>query len=172
MAQPVRLLRGFFSAFFAVNQPVWSGFLAGWPGLPNNEEHAVWNKRLGFALSLFFQMPTEVKLTMILFAIKHTLEFGPNTLLRSLAPDFLFGGSGDEPLWQPPTRVLGDDVAKSEARSMIRGFEESKVAGLTGWEDDEFGALESVTATNVPANTDVIKSESKEEALEFPAPFN
>ena len=29
MAQQVKILRGFFSAFFSVNMSVWSGFLAG-----------------------------------------------------------------------------------------------------------------------------------------------
>jgi hypothetical protein len=31
MQQPVESLRGFFSAFFAVDQAVWAGFLAGNP---------------------------------------------------------------------------------------------------------------------------------------------
>lgn len=176
MAQPVQLLRGFFSAFFAVDQPVWSGFLGGWPGLPNNEEHAVWNKRLGFALSLFLQMPTQVKLTMVLFAIKHTFQFGPNTLLRSLGPDFLFGGSIEEPLWQAPVRTLGDDVAKTEARTMIRKFEDSKSEGLTGWEDDQFGALIQQQQTNADvASVSVAKSNvivDEKVSVDFPAPFN
>lgn len=122
MAQPVQLLRGFFMAFFSVEQPVWAGFLAGWPGLPGNENHDNWRSRLIFALKLFVQMPTDVKLAMILFAIKHTIQFGPNTLLRSLAPDFVFGSVPDDPLWQPPAATVGDEGAKTEARDMMRQF--------------------------------------------------
>ena len=126
MAQPVNLLRGFFMAFFAVEQPVWSGFLAGYPGLPNNENHEDWNKRFSFALKLFFQMPTQVKLTMIIFAIKHTFEFGPTTLLRSLSPDFIFGSVSDDPVWELPSSTIGAVEAKDEARKMMNKFTEEK----------------------------------------------
>jgi lycopene beta-cyclase len=67
MQQPVEKLRGFFSAFFAVEQPVWSGFLAGWPGLPNNKYHETWSARLSFALNLFVKMPPTVGLAMVLY---------------------------------------------------------------------------------------------------------
>jgi hypothetical protein len=37
MEQTVDKLRGFFKAFFEVDEAVWSGFLAGWPGLPGKQ---------------------------------------------------------------------------------------------------------------------------------------
>ena len=52
MAQPVESLRGFFSAFFKLETILWGGFLAGWPGLPGNEFHDSWEKRLGFGVNL------------------------------------------------------------------------------------------------------------------------
>lgn len=142
MAQSVGLLRGFFSAFFAVDQPTWAGFLAGWPGLPNSDLHDNWTKRLSFALKLFFKMPTDVKLAMIFFAIKHTLEFGPNTLLRSLLPDFLFGPSS-EVEWSPPTPLKGDVEAKNEARRMMKEFSPSGTAveRRTAGEEGEGGSV-------------------------------
>lgn len=85
MDQRVENLRGFFIAFFSLSQPVWSGnrlnclvtkpsinilherlgFLAGWPGLPNNEYHDRWDRRLRFALELFVKMPAVVAFTMV-----------------------------------------------------------------------------------------------------------
>ena len=56
-AQPVEKLRGFFDAFFQLEAAQWGGFLAGWPGLPGNEYHDSWNKRLQFGLSLFVKFP-------------------------------------------------------------------------------------------------------------------
>ena len=58
-------LRGFFSAFFQLETILWGGFLAGWPGLPGNEFHDAWNKRLGFALKLFAFMPNPVRAAMM-----------------------------------------------------------------------------------------------------------
>lgn len=134
MAQEVDSLRGFFSAFFAVDQKVWSGFLAGWPGLPNNDCHDRWNKRLSFAFNLFFEMPTSVRIAMILFAISHTFTYGPNTLLRSLAPPFIFGEGPKPPSWTdykvPANQVIGDEDAKKEARRMIAAFVPSLEEGV------------------------------------------
>lgn len=128
MAQPVQKLRGFFMAFFSVEQPIWAGFLAGYPGLPGNENHETWNGRIMFAMKFFFELETEVKITMILFAIKHTLEFGPSTLLRSLLPDFPFWPVEDEPLWQPPPVTVGAVEAKNEARKMMIEFANEQAA--------------------------------------------
>ena len=119
MLQNVKILRGFFSAFFALPQLMWSGFLAGWPGLPGNEYHYTWDKRLVFALNLFFKMPTEVQITLILFTIKFTIQYGPNVLLRSVVP-YLFGSGPAEP--KLPIAPLGDIEAKEEARRLMKVF--------------------------------------------------
>eukprot|EP00595_Chromulina_sp_UTEXLB2642_P000591 CAMPEP_0196766672 /NCGR_PEP_ID=MMETSP1095-20130614/28448_1 /TAXON_ID=96789 ORGANISM="Chromulina nebulosa, Strain UTEXLB2642" /NCGR_SAMPLE_ID=MMETSP1095 /ASSEMBLY_ACC=CAM_ASM_000446 /LENGTH=312 /DNA_ID=CAMNT_0042130047 /DNA_START=682 /DNA_END=1616 /DNA_ORIENTATION=- len=126
MEQYVENLRGFFIAFFAIKQPIWSGFLAGYPGLPNNHHHDSWLSRLNFALSMFFQMPWSVRIAMILFSITHTIQYGPNTLLRSLTPSNLFG-DGPEDVNIQLDSVLGDNEAKQEARSMISQFTPSAV---------------------------------------------
>ena len=75
MSQPVERLRGFFSAFFALETVVWGGFLAGWPGLPGNEFHDSWDKRLRFALSLFWLMPNDVRFAMSYCDV--LFEYGP-----------------------------------------------------------------------------------------------
>lgn len=122
MDQNVENLRGFFKAFFDLDQKVWSGFLAGYPGLPNNEFHESWDQRLSFALQLFVRMPAVVALTMVIFSIKHTIIYGPNTLLRSLVPGFLFGEGSNGPKFNPSFGPLGDEEAKLEARSMMSKF--------------------------------------------------
>ena len=122
MAQPVERLRGFFAAFFALDTIVWGGFLAGWPGLPGNEYHESWNRRLSFALPLFYYMPTEVKVAMVLYAVRFSFENGP-ALLRSFATPLF--GEGPEPFVplgvdrEPNVYITGDAAAKEEAWAMI-----------------------------------------------------
>ena len=122
MAQNVENLRGFFSAFFALSQPVWAGFLAGYPGLPNNHRHDTWTGRLSFALDLFFKLPLQVQLNIMFFAVKLSLEFGPNLLLRSVTPPFVFGSGPNEPTWSPPPATVGEEGTKLEARRMMKEF--------------------------------------------------
>lgn len=151
MAQRVKSLRGFFSAFFSIDLNVWSGFLAGWPGLPGNFNHESWDRRLGFALTMFTKMPNETRLAIILFAITYTLEYGPGTLLRSLTPSFLFGQGPPELDWQPPLVQMGNIEVKEEAKVMMKMFVESKMKENKAFE------------TNIPV-------ENKE--IIYPAPFN
>lgn len=159
MQQNVANLRGFFSAFFALEQPVWSGFLAGWPGLPGNENHEKWEKRLGFALGMFLNLPNEVRLRIILYAITFTLQYGPNVLLRSLTPSFLFGDGPPELEWSDSSNVsVGDEEAKQEARKMIKDFKPTKKSVV------------EVASNSTNAVSFVIPKEEKELAL--PAPFN
>lgn len=122
MAQNVASLRGFFSAFFALPMPVWSGFLAGYPGLPHNEFHNTWFARLSFALGLFVKMPLPVQLTIMAYAIKNTFEFGPNILLRSVTPAFLFGSGPADATVTSTSDNIGDMAAKDEARAMMSKF--------------------------------------------------
>ena len=124
MAQRVKGLRGFFQAFFSLEQIVWAGFLAGWPGLPGNVHHESWDRRLIFALQMFVQLPNEVRLAMILFAIRYTIEYGPNTLLRSLTPSLFFGRGPPDPNYiaTRPSKFQGEFEAKEEARNMMKAF--------------------------------------------------
>jgi len=123
MRQPVDQLRGFFSAFFSVTQEVWSGFLAGWPGLPGNIHHDSWSARLKFCIDLFFKMPNSVRVAIIRYSIEYTIEHGPNTLLRSLLP--AFGSEPESPSWTAPPASVGDVDAKEEARRMMATFKKS-----------------------------------------------
>lgn len=130
--QPVGILRGFFSAFFALEDDVWGGFLAGYPSLPGSHHHEGWQQRLfGFALPIFLQMPNDVRLAMMLYAVQHVASDGPGVLLRSITPPFLFGdGQQDLPspeVYAENSRVAstsrtGDCAAKKEAVGMMKAF--------------------------------------------------
>lgn len=125
-AQPVEKLRGFFDAFFQLDMDTWGGFLAGWPGLPGNEYHDAWNKRLAFGVSLFVKFPPTVALTMMVYAVTYSLEYGPALLRSFLTP--LFGADGGMTALERPainerltaTYVTGDTAAKREALEMLR----------------------------------------------------
>lgn len=82
MRQPVVGLRGFFGGFFALPEEMWTGFLAGWPGLPGNEAHDSWEKRLVFGIYLWLRVPTTVKLSLVTSAV----QFGGIGFLRSVLP--------------------------------------------------------------------------------------
>lgn len=124
-AQPVEKLRGFFDAFFKLDEAQWGGFLAGWPGLPGNEYHDQWNKRLQFGVSLFVKMPPQVQLSLMVYAVSFSWEYGSNLLRSFLTP--LFGS--DDTLYPSEYGSLdkfiaiyrqGDMTAKREALDMLQ----------------------------------------------------
>jgi lycopene beta-cyclase len=154
MEQPVKNLRGFFSSFFKCKQPVWSGFLAGWPGLPGNEYHENWSSRLSFALEMFVNMPNDVRFAMVFYSIQYTIRYGPNTLLRSLTPSFFFGAGPADRLYEDLPETLGDVEAKLEARTMMK----------------EFRPTAKVTYNKKTTEEEVVRDEST--LVLFPAPFN
>ena len=164
MEQSVEKLRGFFLAFFSVDEDTWAGFLAGWPGLPGNYNHETWDRRLKFCLNLFSKMPNSVRAAMVLYSIKYTAQYGPGTLIRSLTPDFLFGSGPSEHKSVKLPENLGDNEAKVEAKNMMKEFVPS--AG-----EHSLKAKES----KVEIKSE-IKSEIKEEVGVggggYPAPFN
>ena len=156
MNQNVKKLRGFFSAFFALEQGPWAGFLAGWPGLPGNEYHDNWDKRFAFAISLFLKMPNDVRIAMMLYAIQYTIKYGPNTLVRSLTPAFLFGRGPKENEYftsedQGVHKLIGDLDAKEEAKQMMKEF---------------------VPTAAHPSVNSTIESKENEEEFIYPSPFN
>ena len=65
MKQNLVVLKGFFDGFFKLSPPLWGGFLAGWPGLPNNERHETWWARLVFGLIFVSKLPLPVALDML-----------------------------------------------------------------------------------------------------------
>lgn len=154
--QPVGILRGFFSAFFALDEEVWGGFLAGYPSLPGSHHHEGWKERLfGFALPIFLQMPNDVRLAMMLYAVQHVAREGPNVLLRSITPPFLFGeGAEDMPspeVYSRNSRIAsvsrsGDEAAKSEAVAMMKAFSPSGKYQMTVADTQDFKREASLSA--------------------------
>ena len=112
-------LRGWFTAFFQLPTDVWSGFLAGWPGLPGNTNHESRLSRLLFGLDMFRRLPPPVALKLTTFLLKFSLSDG-DTLLRSVTPFF---GDGDASFPVASVsfdddssfdRPIGDAVVKNE----------------------------------------------------------
>lgn len=120
MKQNVKGLRGFFDGFFRLPLEMWSGFLAGWPGLPNNSNHESWNARLLFGLTFVSKLPPSVAIDMLLSIVTYSISQGL-PLPQSVTP-FLGEPEGYEYVERPKNQ--GDVAAKNEARKMI---EASKV---------------------------------------------
>jgi len=121
MKQNVEGLRGFFDGFFKLPLDLWGGFLAGWPGLPNNVNHETWNARLWFGLNFVVKLPPGVALAMATSIVTYSLGEGI-ALVQSVTPFF------GEPRGYNTDKnkdVVGDLPAKMEGRAMI---EQSKVS--------------------------------------------
>ena len=115
MKQNVKGLRGFFDGFFRLSLEMWGGFLAGWPGLPNNDKHETWIARLMFGLTFVSKLPPSVALDMLLSIITYSINQGL-PLPQSVTP--LFGEPESYEYVERP-RTQGDVAAKNEARKMI-----------------------------------------------------
>ena len=132
MKQNVEGLRGFFDGFFKLPLPLWGGFLAGWPGLPNNENHETWWARLVFGLTFVSKLPIQVALDMLGSIAAYSITEGV-PLPQSVTPLL---GLPDGYEYKEKAAVVGDVAAKAEARKMISessvhevvpvDFEESK----------------------------------------------
>ncbi|CEM06650.1 unnamed protein product [Vitrella brassicaformis CCMP3155] len=83
MQQNVHNLRAFFRGFFNLELPMWAGFLAGWPGLPHNDQHETWTRRIAFSLSFFTKLNNAVRAALV----KSAVFGGGVDLLRALTPD-------------------------------------------------------------------------------------
>jgi hypothetical protein len=73
---------------------VWQGFLAGWPGLPNNVYHESWDGRLVFGVSLWLKAPMVLKLALA----QSFFTIGSFDLVRSLSPLSAIRHREDPPL--------------------------------------------------------------------------
>ena len=120
MKQNVEGLRGFFDGFFRLPLEMWGGFLAGWPGLPNNDRHETWTARLWFGLSFVSKLPLQVAADMLASIITYSVTGGED-LIQSVTP--LLGNPQSYAHVERP-KNMGDVAAKAEARKMIQ---ESKV---------------------------------------------
>jgi len=125
-AQPVQLLRGFFSAFFALETDVWGGFLAGWPGLPGNDNHGSYLARLRFGIGIFLKFPPQVAVTFVAYLATFSFEYGPLILRSIFSPIFEIGkpavpeGLRAQRQLARDIYVSGDVGAKREAVEMLR----------------------------------------------------
>jgi lycopene beta-cyclase len=115
MKQNVVGLRGFFGGFFKLPLPLWAGFLAGWPGLPNNENHETWLARMWFGLNFIVRLPPSVALDMTASIITYITTTNL-ALAQSVTP---FLGEPTSYVLKPNKDNLGDVAAKDEARRMI-----------------------------------------------------
>lgn len=115
MKQKVEGLRGFFDGFFRLPLETWAGFLAGWPGLPNNDKHDTWYGRIVFGLTFVLKLPPTVAVDMVLSIITYSISEGI-ALPQSVTP--LFGEPASFEYVEIP-KNQGDVAAKNEARKMI-----------------------------------------------------
>lgn len=146
MAQDVVGLRGFFDGFFRLPLPLWAGFLAGWPGLPNNEKHETWFARMWFGLNFVARLPPQVALSMLGSIISYSLTEGA-PLPQSVTP---FLGEPQSYEWQGERNGnVGDVAAKEEARLMIQ---QAKLMDVPVDFDNKADALK------VPLDEIVVKS--------------
>jgi len=126
MKQKVDGLRGFFDGFFRVSLELWSGFLAGRPGLPNNNCHDSWFARMGFGLLFIIKLPPPVAAGMFLSIVKSCIS--GIDLMQSVTP--LFGNPpGYNYVDQSGER--GDLAAKNEAKNMIEKSEVEEEVPVT-----------------------------------------
>jgi len=125
-SERVEILRGFFGAFFALETDVWGGFLAGWPGLPGNDNHATFLARLRFGINIFVRFPPKVALAFVAYLATFSAENGPLILRSIFTPLFELGGPPAEQGLRERRQlardvyVAGDPAAKREAVAMLR----------------------------------------------------
>lgn len=105
MKQDVVGLRGFFDGFFRLPLPLWAGFLAAWPGLPNNDKHESWAARMWFGLNFVARLHPSVAADMF-FSIVAYIALENLALAQSVTPFLGYR--------------LGDSAANTEARRMIQ----------------------------------------------------
>ena len=144
MKQNVVGLRGFFDGFFRLPLAQWGGFLAGWPGLPNNDQHESWWARMLYGLNFIIKIPPPVALDMALSIIQYS--FQEITLLQSVTP---FLGEPESYQYQRNQDRLGDVSAKMEAREMIAS---SKVTQDMPVAFDEETAKATIDINNVESS--------------------
>ncbi|KAI2505435.1 Lycopene cyclase protein [Fragilaria crotonensis] len=124
MKQSVVGLRGFFDGFFKLPLELWAGFLAGWPGLPNNDKHESWSARIWFGLNFIVRLPPQVALEMFASIVQYSLTEGA-PLPQSVTP--FLGAPPSYDYRDFGLETVGDGKAKAEAKRLITA---SKVTEL------------------------------------------
>lgn len=116
MKQTVVGLRGFFNGFFQLPLELWAGFLAGWPGLPNNNRHESWQARIWFGINFLTRLPAQVALEMIAAIVGYSLAEGA-PLPQSVTP--FLGAPPSYEYKDFAMETVGDPKAKAEAKRLI-----------------------------------------------------
>jgi len=126
MTLDVAGLRGWFDGFFRLPEPLWAGFLAGWPSLPGNDNHESWLARITFGVQLLTRIPWQVALRLVGGIAQYTITYGI-PLVRSVTPLL---GEPPEYSWAAPVPAeeVGDPVAKREARAMMAAGRDAKAS--------------------------------------------
>jgi lycopene beta-cyclase len=115
MKQNVVGLRGFFDGFFRLPIELWSGFLAGWPGLPNNIYHESWYGRIWYGMNFLTKLPFPVAIDLVGSIVTYMITDGI-ALPQSVTPLL---GQPDSYEYRRNNDRIGDVAAKQEARQMI-----------------------------------------------------
>ena len=163
MKQNVQGLRGFFDGFFRLPLEYWAGFLAGWPGLPNNEKHETWLARITFGLLFVSKLPLKVATDMLISIASYSITEGV-ALPQSVTPLL---GKPESYLYDIEKKLnVGDVAAKTEAVQMIQ---ESSIQGAQV--PVAFSSSETETKSEVDesivTNEIISKVESEEDKEEM-----
>ena len=109
---------------------------------------------------------------MIFFAIRHVIDYGPNTLLRSLLPDVLYGSVDDNYTYIPPAKSLGEEEAKTEARNMMIKFAQNKLENKRENKAKLSGEKEKEVKVGQLSTSSEREVDLSELVGAYPAPFN
>jgi lycopene beta-cyclase len=140
MNQDVVGLRGFFDGFFRLPIELWAGFLAGWPGLPNNDKHESWYARLWFGLSFVARLPLPVAWSMFTSIVMYSITKGV-PLPQSVTP---FLGQPQAYVAEPNMDYVGDVAAKEEAFRMLSDSDVEGIIPVAFVDKDEENVQASV----------------------------
>lgn len=155
MKQDVVGLRGFFDGFFRLPLEMWAGFLAGWPGLPNNEKHETWYARMWFGLTFVSKLPLPVAWSMLAMIVTYSITKGV-PLPQSVTP---FLGQPAAYVSEPNMDFIGDVAAKTEARRMLS---ESTVEEMVPIAFDETGAAAAVAVKEKKEQVETTENDEDE----------
>ena len=142
MKQNVEGLRGFFDGFFRLPLGMWSGFLAGWPGLPDNNCHDSWPARMWYGIVFILKIPLPVAVDMLSSIVSYSV-LENRSLLQSVTPFF---GQPDSYEYKVNTDIVGDVAVKAEARKMIAESEVEDVLPIAFVADETTEPMASLSA--------------------------
>ena len=120
-------------------------FLAGWPGLPHNENHETWLARIGFGVSFLTKLPISVALDMATSIMTYSLSTAD--LLQSVTPIF---GEPKSYAYKRNNDRVGDVAAKEEAMRMIKESKVTEEVPVSFDESKGEKVTSSVTAKQTP----------------------